>query len=441
MPIPFLDHINLNQSEIRQGVLENLATAPTSPAPKKGQQYFDTTSNKTGTYNGSSWDYAGSGAVTSVTGTSPIQSSGGNTPAISILAASGSTAGSMSITDFVKLGAATASNTASSLVQRDSSGNFAAGVITASLSGTATNATNLGSQAPTFYQARVNHTGTQTAATISDFDTAVRVSRLDQMATPTSAVGFGSQRATAIAPPVSGTDAANKDYVDAAISTGNNKGSARVGSSVNINIAAPGAAPDGVTLTSGVDLIFLFGQTAGAENGLYLFNGAASPLTRTTNADTSAEVKPGLFVFVSEGSNANNGYSLVTPAPIVLGTTALAFTQTSGAGQITAGAGLLKTGNVLNAGQGAGIIVNADDIAADFATVVRKYTQLIGDGTATSITVTHTCANDNPSVVLKQATTPFSQVWPGVLPISASQVTLTFAVAPTSNQYRVTIEG
>jgi hypothetical protein len=32
--------------------------------------------------------------------------------------------------------------------------------------------------------ARANHTGTQLAATISDFDTQVRTSRLDQLASP-----------------------------------------------------------------------------------------------------------------------------------------------------------------------------------------------------------------------------------------------------------------
>ena len=36
--------------------------------------------------------------------------------------------------------------------------------------------------------ARANHTGTQTAATISEFNTAVRTNRLDQMAAPTVAV-------------------------------------------------------------------------------------------------------------------------------------------------------------------------------------------------------------------------------------------------------------
>lgn len=62
--------------------------------------------------------------------------------------------------------------------------------------------------------ARANHTGTQTAATISDFDTQVRTSRLDQMAAPTASVGFGSQRITSLAAPTGANDAATKAYVD-----------------------------------------------------------------------------------------------------------------------------------------------------------------------------------------------------------------------------------
>ena len=66
--------------------------------------------------------------------------------------------------------------------------------------------------------ARANHTGTQTASTISNFDTQVRTSRLDQMAAPTSAVSANSQNITNLATPSVSTDAATKGYVDTEIS-------------------------------------------------------------------------------------------------------------------------------------------------------------------------------------------------------------------------------
>jgi hypothetical protein len=62
--------------------------------------------------------------------------------------------------------------------------------------------------------ARANHTGTQLAATVSDFDTQVRTSRLDQMAAPTGSVSVNSQKITSLATPTVDTDAATKLYVD-----------------------------------------------------------------------------------------------------------------------------------------------------------------------------------------------------------------------------------
>lgn len=438
----FVDHVDFSKLEGRNLVGHKLASAPANPV--LGQTYFDTTLVREGVYNGTSWDYATLGGVTAVSGTAPIFSSGGSTPAISIVPASGSTAGSMSVSDYLKLGASTAVNTASAIVQRDSSGNFAAGVITATLTGTASNAANLNGQTPASYLARANHTGTQTSSTISDLNAAIYAARLDQLGTPTSAVGFGGQRLTGLGPPSIGSDAATRDFVEALVATGNNKGNARAAATVNVNIAAPGAVVDGVTLslTPTPDIVLLPAQTIGSQNGLYVFNGAASPMTRATNADISAEVTSGLFVFVVEGTvNASAGFTLVTPGPIVLGTTVLTFTQTSGAGQITSGLGLTKVGNVLNVGAGVGILINPDDVAIDTAIVARKYQQTIGDGTSTSITVTHTCNNLAPGWACVLVAAPFTSVIPTVTNPSAFTAVFTFGFAPTANQYRVTITG
>lgn len=440
----FVDHVVFSGLEARFLVTHKLALAPTNPVPVVGQRYFDTTLLREGVYNGTSWDYTTVAGVTSVSGIPPMVSSGGTSPAISITPASGGTAGSFSISDFLKLGASTAVNTASAIVQRDSSGNFSANMITAMLTGTASNAATLSGQSPASYLARANHTGTQTSATISDFDAQVRLNRLDQLAAPTVAVGFGGQRLTSLASPVSGSDAATREFVEAFVATGTNKGNARAASTGNINIAAPGAVIDGVTLstTPTPDIVLVLAQTTGTQNGLYLFNGAASPMTRATNADISAEVTSGLFVFVVEGAvNALAGFTLVTPGPIVLGTTVLNFTQTSGAGQITAGLGQSKVGNVLNVGAGVGILVNPDDVAIDTAIVARKYSQLIGDGSSSVITVTHTCNNFAPGFACVQVAAPFTSVIPTMTNPTVSTAVFTFGFVPTPNQYRVTLIG
>lgn len=66
--------------------------------------------------------------------------------------------------------------------------------------------------------ARANHTGTQTASTISDFDTQVRTSKVTDLAAPTGSFSMNSQKITSLADPTSNQDASTKYYVDAQIS-------------------------------------------------------------------------------------------------------------------------------------------------------------------------------------------------------------------------------
>ncbi len=103
----------------------------------------------------------------------------------------------------------------------------------------------------------------------------------------------------------------------------------RAASTGNIAIGAPGAGIDGVVLSAG-DRILLKDQTTPNQNGIYVWNGAAAPLTRAPDAAASAQVPSHLEVVASEGTtNSDVSFTLITAAPIVLGTTALAFVPTS----------------------------------------------------------------------------------------------------------------
>jgi len=174
-----------------------------------------------------------------------------------------------------------------------------------------------------------------------------------------------------VATPSADGHAATKGYVDAARSGLDVKASVRAATTGPVAIATAlenGDPLDGVTLATG-DRVLVKDQSTGSENGIYVVQ-ATGAAVRATDADASAEVTAGMFTFVSEGTtNADSGWVLTTNDTITLGTTALTFAQFSGAGQITAGDGLTKTGNTINVvGTAARITANADsiDIAATY---------------------------------------------------------------------------
>ena len=149
----------------------------------------------------------------------------------------------------------------------------------------------------------------------------------------------------------------SKEYVDAVKVGLDFKDSVRVASTGNVTISNPGASIDGVTLSSG-DRVLLKNQSTASENGIYVFNGSSSAMTRATDANADAEVTSGMFTFVEEGTvNADSGFVLTTDGSITVGSTSLSFAQFSGAGQITAGDGMSKTGNTLD--------VNDDNITLE----------------------------------------------------------------------------
>lgn len=105
-----------------------------------------------------------------------------------------------------------------------------------------------------------------------------------------------------------------------------------------------------------------------------------------------------------------------------------------------AGTGLTLTTGVLNVVGGNGITANADELIVDTAVVVRKFSQNIGDNSATSIAVTHNLGTKDITWAVRTVADD-SFVVCDVVATSTTQATFTFAVAPTTNQYRVIIHG
>lgn len=263
----------------------------------------------------------------------------------------------------------------------------------------------LDGQHGSYYLARGNGTGTQTASTISDLATVVKAYRLDEFAAPTASVSLNSQRITNLGTPSADTDAATKGYVDALKQALDIKDSVRVATTANITLSGTQTI-DGVSVIAG-DRVLVKDQSTGSQNGIYVC--AAGSWTRSTDADSSAEVTGGMYVFVNEGTaNADSGWVLTTNDAITLNTTALVFTQFSGAGQITAGTGLTKSGNTISAStalQAVHTLVNAGTggvLAVTGANTAAVRT--ISNGTG--ITVTNgSGASGNPTIAIDTAWT------------------------------------
>lgn len=247
---------------------------------------------------------------------------------------------------------------------------------------------------------------------------------------------------TNLATPTSANDAANKSYVDAVTEGLHIHASARVATTANIDLSTAleaGDVVDGVTLVAG-DRVLVKNQDTASQNGIYVVQSSGAAV-RATDFDAPAEVDGGDFIFVTNGTvSANTGWVQTSTGVATIGTDPIYFTQFSGAGAYTAGAGLTQTGTQFDVGQGTGIVVNANDVAIDTTTVARKYATAIGDGSSLTYTVTHNLNNRDVVVQIFDSAN-YVQVEADTSRPTVNTVAVQFAVAPTANEYRVVVIG
>jgi hypothetical protein len=207
-------------------------------------------------------------------------------------------------------------------------------------------------------------TGTATFTPSADFDGGFTVAG-------SQTVDMGTNRVTNIGTPTGSSDATTKAYVDSVKQALDIKDSVKLGTTANLGATynngsgtltmdATGVVTIDGTITALNDRILIMDQSSAEQNGIYTVStagavGVAGIFTRAGDANANAEVSGGMFTFVEAGSaNADNAYVLTSiTGTATLGTSTLTFTQFSGAGQVSAGSGLAKSGNTLS--------VNVDD--------------------------------------------------------------------------------
>lgn len=436
----FLTDIDLNQNELRNGKFQVVGTDPTTNN-FEGRLIYNSTEDTIKVFTGSVWRKMIHGVSSSTTALTSSETNGAVTLSIADVVAAGAS-GLMTGADKTKLDNATATDTANTLVLRDSNGRFKAANPSADLD-------------------VANKSYVDAARQGLDVKDSVRLA----------------------------TNEALPAYTyDAGVITGASAGVLLI---------------DGVQPSNGERVLVKNETSTNAPyNGIYVVteygNGGPFILTRSADANTDAKVTPGMFTFVEEGNTwGDSGWILTNDTiPINLGVTPLTFVQFSAAGQTIAGNGLTKVGNTIDVvGTANRISVSADavDIASTYVgqtsittlgtittgewaatdvavahggtgasiagdarinlgaggtrgvgvsqpVLVRTVALTVGDTVNTNYVVQHGLGTRDVTVQVYDTAT-YETVVTDVVRTDTNNVTVTFSSAPASNSYRVVVTG
>lgn len=239
--------------------------------------------------------------------------------------------------------------------------------------------------------------------------------------------------------PTGAQDAATKAYVDSVIEGLAWKDSCRVATQSNVNLASPGASIDSITMAAG-DRVLVMNQTSTLENGIYIWNGASVAMTRSFDAAVYNDLEEAV-VSVEEGTSTLTTWRQ-TGVNGTIGTTAVLWTSfgasigtatTSAQGKIQ-----LATQTEVNTGTDANKAVTPSTLAGS-VNAVRKVSQAIGDGSATSYDVTHNFGTRDVQVTVYRNSGNYDEILVEVQHATTNKVTIVSDSAPASNAFQVVV--
>lgn len=196
--------------------------------------------------------------------------------------------------------------------------------------------------------------------------------------------------------------------VQAMVEGNNWKDNVRAAAPGNVNIASPGATIDSVTMAVS-DRVLLGNQTTASQNGIYVWNGAAVPMTRSLDANTFNELESAIVAVDAEPGASNGGTRWrQTQVNGVLDTNNIVFVSDTSsapaASTFTPGIQQNATQAEVNTGTANNRTVTPD-VLTGWTGKAKRFATTIGDGSATSIDVTHNLGTEDlTSVTFRDAT-------------------------------------
>lgn len=241
--------------------------------------------------------------------------------------------------------------------------------------------------------------------------------------------------------PSSSGDAATKGYVDSAVEGLAWKDSCRVASTANITLSGPGSTIDGVTMVAN-DRVLVKDQSTQSQNGIYIWNGAAVAMTRSSDASTAEELEQAVTT-VDEGTSAGSTFRQ-TQVNFTIDSGNVIWTNFGTA----APAASETTPGILELATQAEVDTGTDDARAvtplklkNSKWFAKPFAQTIGDGSATSFNIDHNFNTRDVIVSVYRNSGNYDDVGVDITRPSVNRVTVAFAVAPSSNAFRVVVQG